>query len=341
MSPASRDILEVEDVRVHYALARKTPFSRGVGFNAVDGVSFNVQRKTTFGIVGESGCGKSSLALALAQLVKIGSGRISFNGRSLATASGAQLKAFRQGVQLIFQDPFSSLNPRKTVEHTIQRPLRQLTDLTEAEIRSQTDDILALVGIRPDQKKLYPHQFSGGQRQRIAIARALAVRPSLVICDEPTSALDVAIQAQILNLLVKLQRDLNLSYLFISHDLGIIQRMSDRVGVMYLGQFVEVASRHELFARPLHPYSHALLSSAPIQLPSQRGTRARIRLSGQPPSPISPPQGCRFHTRCQFADDVCRRQVPALRQLGAERSVACHLAHDTPQGPVGPAGMMP
>lgn len=332
----STTLLEVRDLKVHFTLKKTGIFSPAAKVYSVDGVSFKVKRGSTYGIVGESGCGKSTTALALAKLIDATSGDIVLNGRSLTSLSGKDLKEVRKGLQMIFQDPYSSLDPRQRVEDIIAKPMRQLTNMTSAEIASRTDDLIAKVGLRTDQKKLFPHQFSGGQRQRIGIARALAVRPDLVICDEPVSALDVAIQAQIINLLKQLQKDMGLTYLFISHDLAVVQHLCDALSVMYLGRVVEQGARNALFSRPLHPYTYALLTADPIKNPTLRGKVTRLRLEGDPPSPLNPPSGCSFHTRCPYVQDICRTERPVLRDMGQDQYVACHLVKVVDGQPVSP-----
>ncbi|TCT09760.1 ABC transporter ATP-binding protein [Paralcaligenes ureilyticus] len=332
----SDTLLEVRDLKVHFTLKKSGMFAPASKVYAVDGVSFNVKRGSAYGIVGESGCGKSTTALALAQLIAATGGDIILNGTSLAGLSGKDLKEVRKGLQMIFQDPYSSLDPRQRVEDIIAKPMRQLTRMTKTEIANRVDELIAKVGLRTEQKKLFPHQFSGGQRQRIGIARALAVHPQLVICDEPVSALDVAIQAQVINLLKQLQEDMGLTYLFISHDLAVVQHLCDALSVMYLGRVVEQGERKELFSRPLHPYTYALLTADPVKDPTLRGKTTRLRLEGDPPSPLNPPPGCHFHTRCPYAQDICRTESPPLRDVGQGQHVACHLVTIVDGQPVSP-----
>ncbi|WP_084085046.1 ABC transporter ATP-binding protein [Cupriavidus sp. USMAA2-4] len=322
--PRDDVLLDVRDLRVHYALRRPHPFAAAPMVHAVDGVSFRVRRGSAFGIVGESGCGKSTTALALLRLVEASGGSASLDGADLLGARGAALAALRAKVQMIFQDPYSSLDPRQRVQDIIAKPMRQLTALAPAAIAARVDELMALVGLRQDQKRLFPHQFSGGQRQRIGIARALAVDPALVVCDEPVSALDVAIQAQVINLLARIQRERGLTYVFISHDLAVVQHLCDEVAVMYLGRIVERGSRAQLFGTPLHPYTHALMSAEPVKDPARRDGHSRIRLQGDPPSPLDPPAGCHFHTRCPAAEARCRSEAPVLRELDGGHHVACH-----------------
>ena len=329
MSGSFRDpLLEVVDLRVHFPLAREGWFGRRSTVHAVDGVSFRIRRGTTFGIVGESGSGKSTAALAIMRLVPITAGDIRLDGASLAHAEGEALRALRRKVQIVFQDPYSSLNPRTRAGAIVREPM-DLMDVGEPGERDATvADLFARVGLRPEQRALFPHQFSGGQRQRIGVARALASQPELGVCDEPVSVLDVAIQAQILNLLRQLQADFGLTYLFISHDLGVVQHICDEIAVMYLGQFVEQADRISLFRRPLHPYTWALISA----VPSARGHRLdrarRVKLEGDPPSPIDLPAGCRFAGRCPFAEARCHASAPPLRAVADGHRAACHLIDD-------------
>ena len=309
-------ILEVEDLAKHYAVS-------GGLVRAVDGVSFSLARGETLALVGESGCGKSTTARLVLRLIERSAGRLRFAGGDITGLSGAGLKAFRRRAQIVFQDPYASLNPRLRVGETIAEPMavHGLGDV--AAQRARVEELLALVGLAPFHAQRYPHEFSGGQRQRIGIARALAVQPELVVCDEPVSALDVSVQAQVVNLLKDLQAKFGLSYLFIAHDLGVVKHMADRVAVMYLGRIVEIAEKRRLFAHPRHPYTRALLAAIPHPDPALRG---RVKpLGGDLPSPLNPPPGCRFHTRCSFASALCRREEPALID-----GVACHHSADLP-----------
>ena len=322
-------LLRVSDLKVHFPVRRRSPFAPRRQVHAVDGVSFEVPRGRSFGIVGESGSGKTTTALAVMRLVPVTGGRIEFDGTDLTALDGEALRRARRRFQMVFQDPYSSLNPRLTAGAIVREPLDLMDVGTPAERTARVAELFRRVGLRPEQQALFPHQFSGGQRQRIGIARALATRPDLIVCDEPVSALDVAIQAQILNLLVELQREYGLSYLFISHDLGVVRHMCDEIAVMYLGRIVEMADRAALFRRPLHPYTWALLSA----VPGLGGRSGRVRLEGDPPSPIELPPGCRFAGRCPFAEERCRREEPMLRPVAGGRKVACHRV--TPDG-VGP-----
>mgnify|MGYP002628053013 CR=1 FL=1 len=316
-----KNVLEVTDLKVHF------PLPGGEVVHAVDGLSFALPAGAALGLVGESGSGKTTVAMACARLTDITDGQVRLNGRDITTLKGADLKAARRDIQVVFQDPYASLNPRERAGSIVRRPMELLGIGTSAERDARVDKLFGLVGLRPDQKDLFPHQFSGGQRQRIGVARALATNPRLLVCDEPVSALDVAIQAQILNLLARLKRDLGLSYLFISHDLAVVQHLCDQIAVMYLGQIVEIGSRQDLFTQPRHPYTLALISAVP-SAENIGPTTARIRLQGDPPSPISPPKGCRFAGRCAFAEDRCRQTSPSLRNSGNGHAVACHRADD-------------
>lgn len=319
-------LLEVNDLNVVFGLAPNWLSGEALEVRAVNGVSFRVKTGSTFGIVGESGSGKTTTAMAVMRLVPVTGGKIWFRGQEISELRGNPLREVRRHMQLIFQDPYSSLDPRRRAGALIREPLDRLRIGTASERNERVEELLQLVGLRPEQALLFPHQFSGGQRQRISIARALASRPQLIVCDEPVSALDVAIQAQVLNLLRRLQKELGLTYLFISHDLGVVQHMCDEVAVMYLGRVVEQASRRELFEAPQHPYTRALLSAVPsIENVDQRTTR-RLKLVGDPPSPLSPPSGCAFHTRCPFVENRCRTEIPQLLPRHSEHHVACHYA---------------
>jgi len=326
-------LLKVRDLKVHFELQRSSLFGPKPFVHAVDGVSFDVPRGSTFGIVGESGSGKSTTALAVLRLVDITAGSIELGDTHLSALQGEELRLARRRFQIIFQDPYSSLNPRTRAGDIVKEPLDLMDVGPASERRERVGALFAQVGLRPEQQNLFPHQFSGGQRQRIGVARALATNPELVVCDEPVSALDVAIQAQILNLLQRLQDELGLTYLFISHDLGVVQHICDEIAVMYLGLIVEQADRISLFTKPLHPYTWALLSAVPSARMRDRDRAKRIRLVGDPPSPIDPPAGCRFAGRCPFAQARCTVETPQLRTIFAGHRVACHLVTDDGRAP--------
>jgi oligopeptide transport system ATP-binding protein len=333
-APSGRDaattaepLLEVRDLVMHFPVTKGIIFQRRVGnVHAVDGLSFTIQRGETLGLVGESGCGKSTAGRAILQLYRPTAGSVRFEGIELTCLGREQLRRTRRKMQLIFQDPYASLNPRMTVGSIIGEPLDIHGLARGREKQQRVEELLRVVGLNPYFAGRYPHEFSGGQRQRIGIARALAVNPSFIICDEPVSALDVSIQAQIINLLEELQDEFGLTYLFIAHDLAVVRHISDRVAVMYLGQLVELASRQELYEHPLHPYTKALLSAVPIPDPAIERKRERIILRGDVPSPVNPPAGCRFHTRCPLADTICRQEEPAFREATPGHWVACHFA---------------
>ncbi len=317
-------LLDVQNLSVRFEVKRQSLFGKKSYLYAVDDISFQIERGKTLAIVGESGSGKTTAALACARLLDAHQGKITLDGENILAKQGEALRQIRSKVQFIFQDPYSSLNPRMRAEAIVAEPLNSLSHQTSKQKREVVDQLFDAVGLRPEQKRLFPHQFSGGQRQRIGIARALATKPELIICDEPVSALDVAVQAQILNLLRKLQREFNLTYLFISHDLGVVQHMSDNIAVMYMGKVVEYADRQSLFQTPSHPYTNALLSAVPGIDPGQR--RQRVLLPGDPPDPVNLPAGCRFASRCPIAVDQCFTDQPELkaRQSG-DHLIACHL----------------
>jgi oligopeptide transport system ATP-binding protein len=316
-------LIKVDDLTVHFPI-RKGLLRRTVGqVRAVDGVSFEVRSGETLGLVGESGCGKSTTVRALLRLVEPTAGSVWYDGEDIARLPRHGLRRHRRALQMVFQDPYASLNPRMTVARIVGEPL-DVHGLPDK--RGRVRELLDLVGLPADAAARYPHEFSGGQRQRIGIARALATSPAFVACDEPVSALDVSIQAQVINLLRDLQERLGLTYLFIAHDLAVVRTISTRVAVMYLGQIVETAPRDELFAHPRHPYTKALLSAVPVADPVKERQRERIILTGDPPSPSRPPSGCRFHTRCPLATERCRVEVPMPRIVASEHVVACHLA---------------
>ena len=324
MSGASENVLEVRHLCKYFPI-KAGLFSRVVGYvHAVDDVSFTLKRGTTMGLVGESGCGKTTIGKTLLNLTPKTSGEIIFNGNThLDEMSSKQLRAFRPKIQIIFQDPYSSLSPRLPVGEIIGEAVREHHLVPEKELDAYVSRIMKSCGLFDYQKDRYPHEFSGGQRQRICIARAIALNPDFIVCDEPVSALDVSIQAQIINLLEDLQKEFNLTYLFISHDLSVVQHISDTVGVMYLGNMVEYADKNEIFANPLHPYTQALFSAIPVPDPTVKMNR--IILEGTIPSPSNPPSGCEFHTRCRNCRGVCSMKVPRTMDMGNGHTVACHM----------------
>src|SRR3954470_10925112 len=323
----ARVLLEISDLKKHYPV-RSGILRRAVGtVHAVDGVSFTVGTGETLGLVGESGCGKSTVARTILRLVEPTGGSIRLNGRDITHLGKSELRPNRRSMQIIFQDPFASLNPRMTAGDIVGEPLSVHGLASGNEKRARIAELFEQVGLRPDQMHNYPHQFSGGQRQRICIARALSLGPSLIVCDEPVSALDVSIQAQVINLLIDLQRKNGFSYLFIAHDLAVVAHISHRVAVMYLGRIVEIADKAELFANPRHPYTQALLASVPVANPKVRKLAPMI--DGDVPSPINPPSGCAFHTRCRYAFERCRVERPVLVEAGARHEVACWLNDGT------------
>ncbi|MBB4053333.1 peptide/nickel transport system ATP-binding protein [Devosia subaequoris] len=322
MQPDGTPLLSVDNLEVHFPI-RAGVLQRQVGaVKAVDGVSFILERGETLSLVGESGCGKSTTGLALMGLVKPTGGHVNFDGQEIRSFSSAALKAYRRRMQIVFQDPFSSLNPRQRVRDIIRAPLDIHAIGSKAERRARVAELMERVGLRPDQADNFPHQFSGGQRQRIGIARALALSPDIIVCDEPVSALDVSVQAQILNLLGDLQRDLGVSYLAVSHDLGVVEYISHRVAVMYLGRIVEIAPKTDIFASPTHPYTELLMRSAPSHDPRQRHQFSAT--SDDIPSATRKPSGCAFHTRCPLASDICKRVDAELTTRADGRLVACH-----------------
>jgi oligopeptide transport system ATP-binding protein len=324
-------ILQVDDLVKHFPVQLGVVFKRTVGHvRAVDGVSFDLRRGETLGIVGESGCGKSTLAQVLMRLEPPTSGRVRFHGEDVFAKRGRSLQALRRSIQIVLQDPYTSLNPRMTVGDIVGEPFDIHPEVApRGERRRKVQELLDVVGLNPEHINRYPHQFSGGQRQRIGIARALALRPEVVICDEPVSALDVSIQAQVMNLLGDLQAEFGLSYIFIAHDLSVVRHLSDRVAVMYLGKIVEIGTEDEIYNRPSHPYTQALLSAVPVPDPSVRAGRQRIRLTGDVPSPVNPPSGCRFRTRCWKATEICADEEPALEvRPGGHHPSACHHAEE-------------
>ncbi|MGZ7440603.1 ABC transporter ATP-binding protein [Paenibacillus sp. TH7-28] len=319
----SNTLLEVRNLKKHYPI-RKGLLSKQVGsVKAVDGVTMSVQRGETLAVVGESGCGKSTTGRAILRLIEPTDGDIWFDGTDVRALNPEGLRQLRTQMQMVFQDPYASLDPRWTVRQTLEEPLRTHNPGGAATLKDRVAELMEVVGLSPYHADRYPHEFSGGQRQRIGIARALALNPKFIVCDEPVSALDVSIQAQVLNLMQDLQDRFGLTYLFISHDLSVVKFISDRVAVMYLGKVVELAPTAELFAAPLHPYTKALMSAVPVPNPEQRPER--IVLSGDVPNPENPPSGCAFHTRCPLATDICRKETPVLREVSSGRQAACHL----------------
>ena len=318
-------LLRVEDLKVHFPI-RGGLFGAPVGYvRAVDGVSFTIDEGETFGLVGESGCGKTTTGNAVLRMTRPTAGRVIFDGEEMTGADATALRNIRRHMQIIFQDPASSLNPKISIGKSVGEPLFVHEGLRGAELDARVGELLETVGLPRDQARRYPHQFSGGQRQRIVIARALALRPKLVVCDEPVSALDVSVQSQVLNLLTNLQRDLGLTYLFISHDLSVVRHVSDRVAVMYLGRIVELAPTLDLFERPNHPYTRALIDAIPLPDPAVQRRREPVIVEGEIPSPADPPKGCAFHTRCPLAQDICRAQRPALDERTPGHWTACHF----------------
>ncbi len=326
-------LLDVRGLRKHFPIHQGVLFRRQVGaVKAVDGVDFSVRPGETFGLVGESGCGKTTTGRMITRLIEPTDGKIVFDGRDITHMSQRELRPLRRDVQMIFQDPYSSLNPRKTVGAIVGAPFHLQGVKTEHGVKKAVQELLDVVGLNPEHYNRYPHEFSGGQRQRIGIARTLALRPKLIVADEPVSALDVSIQAQVVNLLEDLQDEFDLTYVVIAHDLSVVRHISDRVGVMYLGKMVEQADAKDLYATPMHPYTVALLSAVPIPDPSQRRNRERIRLQGDVPSPINPPPACPFHTRCWKAQEVCGTVEPPLVEITPGHRVACHFPENATAG---------
>jgi oligopeptide/dipeptide ABC transporter ATP-binding protein len=316
-------LLEVNGLKKHFPIRRGLLGRVSGHVYAVDGISFTIGEGETLGLVGESGCGKSTAAKSIMKLIEPTAGEIKLRGARIDQLRPSAMRPYRRELQFVFQDPYSSLNPRLSVGAIVGEPLANYRIAAGSELKDRVIAILAKVGLRADAMERYPHEFSGGQRQRIGIARALAINPRLIICDEPVSALDVSVQAQVVNLLKDLQKEFRLSYLFVAHDLAVVENISHRIAVMYLGKIVELTDRQSLFSAPLHPYTEALLSAVP--LPDPNAPRRRIILSGDVPSPINPPTGCRFHTRCPYAEARCRIEEPAMREVKPGHLVACHL----------------
>jgi len=326
----SKTLVDVRDLKMHFPLTRGIIFQKVVGHvRAVDGVSFSIEKGQTLGLVGESGSGKTTIGRTIVRLYKPTTGQILFGDTDLAKLGGEELRQIRRRVQMVFQDPFASLNPRYTIGSLIAEPMHVYNIGSSSEIREKTAELLSVVGLRAEYIDRYPHEFSGGQRQRIAVARALAINPEFIVLDEPVSALDVSVRAQVLNLLQRLQKQFDLTYLFVSHDLSVVRHVADRIAVMYLGKIVELSDRDELYTAPKHPYTQALLSAVPIPDPKVEKRRQRVILSGDLPSPINIPSGCRFHTRCPMAQQICREVEPAFEaKEGREHYAACHFSEE-------------
>jgi peptide/nickel transport system ATP-binding protein len=319
----SVSLLEVKNLKTYYPV-KGGFFRRTIGnVKAVDDVSFTIKKGETLGLVGESGCGKSTTGRTILRLLKATSGEIRFEGKDITQLSGKSLQAIRQDIQMVFQDPYASLNPIQMVGDIVSEPIKNFKSTSKKDLKDEVMLLLKKVGLPEDAYYKYAHEFSGGQRQRIGIARALALRPKLIIADEPVSALDVSVQSQVLNLLKELQKEFDLTFLFIAHDLSVVKHMSDRIGVMYLGNMVEIADRNSLYAEPLHPYTNALVSAIPM--PDPRRKAKRIILTGDVPSPLNPPSGCPFHPRCPVAEDECSKSKPELKEVKSGHQVACHL----------------
>ncbi|HET9912956.1 MAG TPA: dipeptide ABC transporter ATP-binding protein [Anaerolineales bacterium] len=327
MAEENNTLLRVENLVKHFPIKQGIIIQKQIGaVHAVDGISFDVRRGETLGLVGESGCGKSTTGRTILQLFRPTSGSVHFDGVDLVNLKGEDLRKMRRKVQMIFQDPYASLNPRMTIGEIVGEPLVVHKVATQKEINERVANLLDLVGLNAAFSTRYPHEFSGGQRQRIGVARALALQPSFIVCDEPISALDVSIQAQVVNLLEDLQKQFNLTYLFIAHDLSMVRHISNRIAVMYLGVIVELTDRDELYLKPLHPYTQALLSAVPIPDPIADAKRERVILKGDVPSPVNPPSGCRFRTRCPIAEAVCAESRPEFREIKPGHFVACFFA---------------
>jgi oligopeptide/dipeptide ABC transporter ATP-binding protein len=323
LSGGGEVLLDVRNLTKHFPTKGGLFGASGAKVHAVDGVSFSIASGETLGLVGESGCGKSTTGKLILRLQEPTAGEILWRGRHIEKLSAAEMRPVRRELQAVFQDPYSSLNPRIRAADIVAEPLRNFEDMSAAVGRERVAQLFERVGLRPDQMVKYPFEFSGGQRQRLGIARALSVQPKLIVCDEPVSALDVSVQAQVINLLMDLQREFHLSYLFVAHDLAVVEHISHRVAVMYLGKIVEIAPKKAIFTRPQHPYTEALLEAVPVPDPTRR-KRRRV-LTGDVPSPINPPSGCRFHTRCPYAEARCKVEEPPLKEVAPGQWVACHL----------------
>lgn len=318
-------VLEVNELTKHFPVTSRLLGLKTGAVRAVENVSFSIEKGQTLGLVGESGSGKSTVGKVVLRLLDATDGQVKLHGEDITDVSGQQLRDTRRKMQMVFQDPYASLNPRLSAAKTIMEPLENYENISHSERMQRATELMNRVGLRPEALKRYPHEFSGGQRQRLGVARALALNPSVIVADEPVSALDVSVQAQVLNLLIRLQSELDLTYLFISHDLAVVEHISHRVAVMYLGHIVEVADKRNLFSNPLHPYTEALLSAVPIPDPRSTKKDNRVILSGDIPSPINPPSGCVFHTRCPYAEDQCKESKPVLKTTEQNHQVACHL----------------
>ncbi len=322
-------LLQVNDLEMYFPVTRGILIQKKVGaVRAVDGVSLQIASGETLGVVGESGCGKSTLGRAITRLLEPTGGTVTFEGQDITHLSRAKMRPLRSDIQIIFQDPYSSLNPRHNIGTIISAPMQIQGIKPPGGTKKRVQELLELVGLNPEHYNRFPHEFSGGQRQRIGVARALALQPKLIICDEPVSALDVSIQAQVINLLEDVQQEFNLAYMFIAHDLSVVRHISDRVAVMYLGKIMEISDRDGLYEHPMHPYTHALMSAVPVPDPDKERARERILLQGDLPSPLNPPPACRFHTRCWKAQEICRTQEPQLLEISSGHQVACHFPEE-------------